>query len=273
MANKKKRGFSRIKQTKHNIPIVKTSNRHPKRKTWSNKQMVAAMECAKSGQMSIYRSAEAHGVPRSTLKDRLSGRVQHGRKPGPAPYLSPTEEKDLCSYFLSSADVGYGKTRREVKCIVETIAEEKGILRVSKISDGWWRSFLKRNPTLTLRSGDATANVRMDAVNEQTMTAYFDLLKDVFDQLNLKDHPECIYNMDETGIPLEPCPPKIITRKGVKKVRYRTSGQKTQITVIGCGNATGQSIPPFIIFSAKQLNPLWMRNEIAGSRFAVSDKG
>ena len=79
--------------------------------------------------------------------------------------------------------------------------------------------------------------------------------------------------MDETGVPLEPRPPKVIARRGQKKVRYRTSGTKAQITVIGCGSATGQIIPPFIIFAAKQVNPLWTRDEVSGSRFAVSDNG
>ena len=30
-------------------------------------------------------AARLHGVPRSTLTDRLSGRVIHGTKPGPNP--------------------------------------------------------------------------------------------------------------------------------------------------------------------------------------------
>ena len=79
--------------------------------------------------------------------------------------------------------------------------------------------------------------------------------------------------MDETGVPLEPRPPKVVARKGQKKIRYRTSGQKAQITVIGCGSAVGQILPPFIIYAAKQLNPLWTRNEVSGSRYGVSDKG
>lgn len=52
-----------------------------------------------------------------------------------------------------------------------------------------------------------------------------------------------------------------------KKIRYRTSGQKS---VIGCGN---EVLPPFIIFAANQLSPLWIRDEIPGSRYGVSDKG
>jgi len=43
----------------------------------------------------VNRAAKEFGMPRNTLKDRLSGRVQHGRKAGPKPYLSPDEEKEL----------------------------------------------------------------------------------------------------------------------------------------------------------------------------------
>ena len=78
--------------------------------------------------------------------------------------------------------------------------------------------------------------------------------------------------MDETGVPLEPHPPKVIAAKGQKKVCYQTSGKKEQITVVGCASATGQSVPPFLN-SGKQINYLWTIDEVTGSRFAVSDKG
>ena len=52
-------------------------------------------------------------------------------------------------------------------------------------------------------------------------------------------------------------------------MRYRCSGQKSQITVIGCGSATGQAI----IFAVKQLSPLWMKDEVPGRRYAMSDNG
>ena len=73
--------------------------------------------------------------------------------------------------------------------------------------------------------------------------------------------------------PIRTSPPKIVTVKGQKKIWYRTSGQKSQITVIGCGSATGQILPLFIIFAAEQLNILWTNEEVSGSHYAVSDKG
>ena len=52
------------------------------------------------------------------------------------------------------------------------------------------------------------------------------------------------------------CPPKVAAPKGLKQVRYLSSGQKGQVTVVGCAIANGQAIPPFVIFRAKQLNLL-----------------
>jgi len=136
MANKKKRGFSHVKK-KRTAPLEKATSRcSAKRKTWDNEQMLAAMKSAKSGRLSINMAAGTHGVPQSSLKDRLSGRVEHGWKPGPSPYLSTTEESELSKYLLSCSQVGFGKTRREVKCMVESVAKDKGILRFTKISDG-----------------------------------------------------------------------------------------------------------------------------------------
>jgi hypothetical protein len=65
--------------------------------------------------------------------------------------------------------------------------------------------------------------------------------------------------MDESGMPLDHRPPRIVAKKGQRKVRYRTSGNKKQITVVGCTSAVGQAIPPMVIFEAKNLNPEWVK--------------
>ena len=47
-------------------------------------------------------------------------------------------------------------------------------------------------------------------------------------------------------IPLELHPPKIIAKKGQKKVRYQTSGEKRQISIIGCRSVMGYIIPSLL---------------------------
>ena len=107
----------------------------------------------------------------------------------------------------------------------------------------------------------------MNAMNEENLKNYFDHLDTVLQENNLKIHPEQIYNMDETGLLR---PPKVVALRGQKKVRYQCSGSNSQINV---RSGTGQMIPSFVIFDAKQLNHLWTRGEVAGTRYGVSDSG
>ena len=101
------------------------------------------------------------------------------------------------------------------------------------------------------------------------------LLHETLTTHGLMDKPSQIYNVDESGVPLNPCPPKIVTTKGrvTKKVRYRTSGRKGQVTVVGCANASGQAIPPMIIYDAASLNPAWTRDEVPGTKYGLSSNG
>lgn len=61
--------------------------------------MTAAIEAVEYGNSGINRAAMTHGVPKTTLKDRLSGRVEHGSKPGPDPYLNDEEEAELSTFY------------------------------------------------------------------------------------------------------------------------------------------------------------------------------
>jgi len=70
---------------------------------------------------------------------------------------------------------------------------------------------------MSLRSGDSTTRVRMDAVNEENIQNYLDQLKEIFDEGDFWNHPEAIYNLDEAGLPLEPRPPKVVALKGQKR--------------------------------------------------------
>ena len=88
---------------------------------------------------------------------------------------------------------------------------------------------MERQSHLSLRKGDATANVRMDCLNYEAMKQYFDLLKDVLEENDLMESPGQIYNVDETGMPLDHWPPKVALLKGQKEVHCRTSGNKSKV--------------------------------------------
>ena len=87
--------------------------------------MTAAIKAVQEGQ-SISQAARDHGVPKTTLYDRVSGRVTYGTSPGPQLYLNSQEEKEPGTYLKLCAKVGCGKTRRDVLTIVETAAGRRG---------------------------------------------------------------------------------------------------------------------------------------------------
>jgi len=137
MANNKKRGFGRqSSDTATSNPVQ--NNRATKRKLWTDQQMVDAMEDVTANRLSANAAARKHGVPPSTLKDRLSGRVVHGSKPGPKPYLTTAAEEELAVKLIDAANIGYGKTRREVLTIVERHVElkEDVSLKAARVTHG-----------------------------------------------------------------------------------------------------------------------------------------
>ena len=123
-------------------------------------------------------------VPKTTLQDHVLGNLEYGKKPGPEPYLNVEEEKDLASFVEVVVDIGFGKTRKQIKAMVEKTARDKRLLRKDKISDGWFRQFLERQPQITLQKGDRTAAVRMDAMkNKIDLDNYFKELKRILWQV------------------------------------------------------------------------------------------
>ena len=102
--------------------------------------------------------------------------------------------------------------------MVESAARDKGVLRKDRISDGWFRGFMERQPQLMLHKGDKTSFVRMDAMKQkEELDNYFITLKSILVEHDLMNKPELIYNVDESGMPLEQQSPRVVARKGKKK--------------------------------------------------------
>ena len=80
-------------------------------------------------------AAQEYSVPKSTLADRVSGRVALACHSGPDRYLSDHEEEELVSFILGCAKMGYAKTKKEVLALVERILAEKGCSIT--VSNGW----------------------------------------------------------------------------------------------------------------------------------------
>ena len=180
----------------------KPPKRPQKLRLWSNESMLGAMKAVQDGRMGVNRAALEFQVPRTTLKDRISGRVVHGTNLGPKPYLTAEEEQELVNFLIKCSKMGYGKTRAEVLKIVKAALERKGKVKCS-VSQGWWIRFRERWPSLSLRKGDSFPIARDKMTSRDVFESYFQLLKETLESYDIKDKPAQIYNCDESGMPLE----------------------------------------------------------------------
>ena len=166
----------------------------------------------------ITTAVRVHGVAKTSLHNRIKGKVVHGVKPGPKQYLSAEEETELAEFANEAASVGCGQTRRQ------NVPKDKGILQKDRISTGWYDKFMKRQTYLSLCKGDPAANDRMDAVTSPAIKHYFNLLEKTLKDNNLLNKPAQIYSVDETGMAYEPPSAKGSHSKGAKKVKSCNSG-------------------------------------------------
>jgi len=78
---------------------------------------------------------------------------------------------------------------------------------------------LERKPQLRLRKGDHTAMVRLDAMNNrEALENCFSLLKKMLEENDLMNKPSQIYNVDESGVPLDHRSPLCFNKERSKNV-------------------------------------------------------
>ena len=138
-----------------------TSQRPTKLKQWSAEAIDK-----------VISASEHYAIPKSTLGDRISGRVLPGSKSGPKRHLNDEEEEELVTFLRRCASVGFSKSRKELLALVQAMAEHKGAQHT--VTEGWWNSFIKRHPNITLRAPVPLSKARARATDEEGVNQYFE---------------------------------------------------------------------------------------------------
>lgn len=89
-----------------------------KYKIWNAESMVQAIEAVQKNVYTIREASEVYKVPKSTLHDRISGKVVHGACSGPERYLSDTEENSLVKFLHKCCSIGFARSRKQVIALV-----------------------------------------------------------------------------------------------------------------------------------------------------------
>ncbi len=194
--------------------IFNVESRPAKYGQWNLTSLEKALSELEKGTISVRRAALLYGIPRSTLHDHFSGKTALYAKPGPEPYLSLKEEEELSHFLIKRARIGYPKTRQQVLGIVQEIVGQRR--PDVAVSGGWWERFSNRHPQVCLKTSIPRSYVRAMAEDEESLDGYYRLLEDTLLENEIFDRPSHIFNCDETGMPLNPKPLKVVSERGKK---------------------------------------------------------
>lgn len=179
-------------------------------------------------------------------------------------------KRNWWSFLCQCAYIGYLKTHNEVLNIGNRMLTQKGVDRA--VTNGWWTKFIAcRHNTLSMNTSNSMS--RAIASCRESINNYFDILESTLETTSLSKYPGLIYNRDEPGFPLDPKPLKTVSYRGSKNPYQVSSGSKTQVLIAACVSATGQSLPPFIIWKGKTMTPELAVRELPGTEYSLSDSG
>jgi predicted RNA-binding protein (virulence factor B family) len=101
---------------------------------------------------------------------------------------------------------------------------------------------------VSLRKPQVPRLVRATACNRSVVEAIFTKYSQSVEKYKLG--PKLIYNVDESGLSAVHNSPKVVAVKESKQVGSVTSGERrgVTVTITGCSNALGSSVPPVLIF-------------------------
>ena len=222
--------MGRIKKAKN---VSGNSSKKPRQlNKWSEERMAQAIAEAKQfGDNAKLRTiARAWDVPKSTLQRRLKGHVvgaQHcsGRKP----VFSEQEENELETVIKDMAGRGFPLTENNIRNLAHQYAAKNGIEGLSSKNGqaGWYwlKGFLRRHPTISVKSPEALSSYRASGMNRQVVGKWFEDYKSLLESKGIIDVPSHIWNLDESGVQDTFKPKHAVGEKGVPLYQIQHPGK------------------------------------------------
>ena len=235
------------------------------------------------------KTTQLFGVPRSTLQDcvkrfkelheeeRTTCKIEFGYQK-PRQVFNEEEESKLVTYLHHASTIYFGLSPREVRTLAYECAKRFNMKMPSSWSEremagaDWFSAFLRRHPDLSIRVPEATSIARATAFNKKNVSHFFEKFEEVMDRYNFD--ASRIWNVDETGVTTAVKPNKIVAKCGAKQVGALSSAERGQlVTLCAAISASGQTIPPFLVFPRKNFKDYFLNGAPTGSKGAAYPSG
>ncbi|KAK1852830.1 transposase [Colletotrichum chrysophilum] len=220
--------------------------------SYSEDDVLRALAAIANG-TSVKKAAFEHGVPRSTLQNRIRGVQTRDIAFSDLQRLSPTQESHLAEWVRIQAALGLPPTHQQLKDFAERILQIHGDSQ--PLGKNWVQSFIKRNPSVRVQRSRAIDSQRINGASTNVIRQWFKHLA-IPEIMAIKASNR--YNMDETGI-LEGRGSNglVLGSSETRSIRKKQPGSRAWTSLIECISATGKALPPLVIYKGKNVQQQW----------------
>uniref|UniRef100_A0A6P7GXW1 Uncharacterized protein LOC114348123 n=1 Tax=Diabrotica virgifera virgifera TaxID=50390 RepID=A0A6P7GXW1_DIAVI len=248
-------------RSKKKIEIKKKNNnvrQRPKRTffQYEPQQVKNALEAIRGG-MKVSTACNLYEVPRSTIRNKLSGRApETSGKVGRSPVLGKIIEDRLVHWIKTTAKMGFPICREGLYFSIKKLVEDSQLKTPFKANTPgrkWFHLFMRRFPELSLKQSEYINRARSLITEEKIRNWFKETLDLLGDDKHVLDDPARIWNMDETSFYLCPKGGLILAEKGLPVYNTSFSSDKENITTLITANALGKMAPPLTLFKYDRL--------------------
>lgn len=220
------------------------------------------------------RTEQLTGTPRGVLR-RFMDKGPEGLAVGRRPVFGREAEEELVNCVLARAEMGFPCTRKELLNLVQEYVVRNNLstpFNNAMPGKEWYGGFMRRHRELSLKKPEALQKVRVKARDPFVVYSFYDQLKKVYDEV--LPPARLIYNTDESAFGMDPRSIKFLGCRG-QLLNHVTGGSgRENTTVLACVSATGQTLPPLIVFTAKAVQPSWLaKTPFPGIMYSANDNG
>lgn len=247
--------------------------------SYTKQDLKSAIEEVKSGRITAYKASQKYKIPKMTLSYHIRGlRGKKSSTLGRSTVLPLEVELQLVEGITTMEKWGWGLSRVEVLRIVGDYVVRNKLKTPFKHGvpgEDWFLGFARRHG-LSIKKPQSVEFSRKKCMDPFIIGEYFRLLEKTLIDLDLKDKPQFIWNMDESGFSLDPSKVKVVGKKGTASSRTTAGSGRDNITVLMAANAAGHKAPPLIIYKGKNIWDGWVAPEgkdFPGTTYAATTNG
>lgn len=221
------------------------------RASWSEENLVAAVEKVKRNEIPLKMASKMYEIPYTTLRKHVQKGTKKKFLGRYKPVFDIKREAELVNYINKMDEVFFGLTKTDICSLAYKFAESRGIehpFKKETAGDQWYTCFMLRHPEVRLTPIDRANIIRPKASYDAQIERFFEQLRSLFKRykFSLKN----IYNMGEICIHCcDKEPPRLVTIEDARQLTNLPENEnEVLITTIFCCSAVGNFIPPVLIF-------------------------